>query len=138
MNEQTAMIESLRKDWQSLKSALHSCDEIHEAFFLDVFQKTAECLSGCVAEKAIAKEYIPLIADVYAFVDTEAGDSNVQIQAAKILSERMVYQYAVNPQVDAANPSCVTIYILKSKRQLTIDFSEVAIAFTILTEALQM
>lgn len=131
-------IEMLRKDWQNLKRALCDCDEIRLEFFAEVFKNTEQCLRPCISANAISKEYMPLITDVYAFVDAEFGDSNVQIQAAKILTERMLYQYIVNVDVDEQSASCVTIYLLKTKRQLTVDFSDVAVALAILIEALQL
>lgn len=130
-------IDKLCNDWRKLKSALYDCDDISIKFFQEVFKNTEQCLQQCIAVDAISKVYIPLIADVYAFVDADAGDSNAQIQAAKILTERMLYQYVVNRNVDVQNPSSVTIYLLKSKRQLTVDFSDVVRAFPIVVEALQ-
>jgi hypothetical protein len=70
-------------------------------------------------------------------VDAPAGDDDVQTQAAKILAERMLYQYVINTNVDVQNASCVTIYLLKSKRQLTLDFSNVNVALSLLMEALR-
>ena len=129
-------MEALSKDWRKLRSALFDCDDISVKFFQEVFQNTEQCLQQCLGVPAIGKEYIPLIADAYSFVDAEAGDNNTQIQAAKILTERMLYQYVVNLNVDLQNPSSVTIYILKTKRQLTVDFSNVECAFPIVVEAL--
>lgn len=140
MNDQIAQnsIEMLCADWQKLKRSLYECDEIRLEVFQDIFQKTEQCLRQCIGANAISKAYIPLIADAYAFVDAESGDANVQIQAAKILTERMLYQYAVNVDANEQNASCVTIYLLKTKRQLTVDFSNVAAAFSVLTDALQL
>lgn len=135
MTDQMPM-DQLCKDWRKLRSALYDCDDISVKFFQEIFQSTEQCLRQCLGAQAIGKEYIPLIADAYSFVDADAGDDNTQIQAAKILTERMLYQYAVNMNVDLQNPSSVTIYILKTKRQLTVDFSDVECAFPILVEAL--
>ena len=49
----------------------------------------------------------------------------------------MLYQYVVNPDVDARSASYVTIYLLKTKRQLTVDFSDVGLALAILVEEMQ-
>jgi hypothetical protein len=139
MNDQTIQtsIESLCKEWQALKTALYDCDDIRADTFQEVFRNTDQCLRHCVTAHAVGKEYIPLIADVYGFVDAPAGDDDVQTQAAKILAERMLYQYVINTNVDVQNASCVTIYLLKSKRQLTLDFSNVNVALSLLMEALR-
>ena len=129
-------MEALGKDWRKLRNALFECDDISVKFFQEVFENTRQCLLPCLGVQAISKEFVPLIADAYSFVDTEAGEGNTQIQAAKILTERMLYQYVVNQNVDLQKPDSVTIYILKTKRQLTVDFSNVSIAFPILVEAL--
>lgn len=129
-------MDQLSKDWRKLRSALYDCDDISVKFFQEVFQNTEQCLRQCLGIQAIGKEFIPLITDAYSFVDADAGDHNTQIQAAKILTERMLYQYVVNLNVDLQNPSSVTIYILKTKRQLTVDFSDVVRAFPIVVEAL--
>lgn len=138
MDEQLVQktLSALSNDWQKLKASLYHCDEINVKFFLEAFRKTEEFLRRCIGSVAIPKEYIPLIADVYAFVDAEAGDQNVQIHAAKILTERMLYQYVVNPDVSEENASCVTVYILKAKRQLRIDFSDAEVAFAIIADTL--
>ena len=129
-------MEALGKDWRKLRNALFECDDISVKFFQEVFENTRQCLLPCLGVQAISKEFVPLIADAYSFVDTEAGEGNTQIQAAKILTERMLYQYVVNQNVDLQKPDSVTIYILKTKRQLTVDFSNVSIAVPILVEAL--
>lgn len=131
-------IDTLCNEWRKLKSALYDCDDISVKFFQEVFKNTEQCLRQCISANSISKEYIPLIADAYAFVDAEAGDQNAQIQAAKILTERMLYQYVVNMQVDVQRASCVTIYLLKTKRQLNVDFSDVARAFSVVVEALKL
>ena len=139
MNDQTirVVIESLCKNWRDLTNSLSNCDNIHMENFQELFKSTDECLYHCVTADAVEKVYIPLITDIYGFVDAKAGDENVQTQAAKILAERMLYQYVVNPCVDVNNASCVTVYLLKTKRQLTVDFSNVGQALSLLIEALQ-
>ena len=130
-------LEALGKDWRNLKASLQDCDEIRIDFFQETFKNTEQCLRRFIEEKSISKEYLPLITDAYAFVDAQIGDDNVQIQAAKILTERMLYQYVVNEEVNLQNPSVVAVYLLEARRQLTVDFSNVATAFYILVEALQ-
>ncbi|MBR6554767.1 MAG: hypothetical protein IKT90_00960 [Clostridia bacterium] len=139
MDEQLVQktLSALSNDWQKLKASLYHCDEINVKFFLEAFRKTEEFLRRCIGSVAIPKEYIPLIADVYAFVDAEAGDQNVQIHAAKILTERMLYQYVVNDHADEQSAGCVTVYLLKNRRQLTVDLTNVAMAFPIVAKALQ-
>ena len=66
-------IDKLCNDWRKLKSALYDCDDISIKFFQEVFKNTEQCLQQCIAVDAISKVYIPLIADVYAFVDADAG-----------------------------------------------------------------
>ena len=129
-------MEALGKDWRKLRNALFECDDISVKFFQEVFENTRQCLLPCLGVQAISKEFVPLIADAYSFVDTEAGEGNTQIQAAKILTERMLYQYVVNPDVSEENASCVTVYILKAKRQLRIDFSDAEVAFAIIADTL--
>ena len=130
-------IAELCKTWQNLKRSLYECDEIRLEVFYEAFRETEQHLQQFISKTAISKAYMPLITDAYAFVDAQAGEGNVQMQAAKILTERMLYQYLVNEDVNPQNASCVTIYILKTMRQLTVDFSEVSIAMKILKEALQ-
>ena len=139
MNDKTTQmsIESLCKSWQDLKCSLYECDDIRMETFCEVFKNTEQLLSHCITANAVGKEYIPLVADVYGFVDAPAGDDNIQTQAAKILTERMMYQYVVNEDVDAQNASCVTVYLLKAKRQLKVDFSNVELALSILVEAMR-
>ena len=116
---------------------MYECDEIRVEVFCKTFEETEQHLRQFIAKAAISKAYMSLIRDAYAFVDAQAGDSNVQMQAAKILTERLLYQYLVNEDVKPQNASCVTVYILKTMRQLTVDLSDVGIAMKILTEALQ-
>ena len=139
MDEQLVQksLSALGNDWRKLKASLSHCDEINVKFFFEVFQNTEQCLRQCIDSVAIPKMYIPLITNVYAFVDAEAGDHNVQIQAAKILTERMMYQYVVNPTAREQDASCVTVYILQTKRQLTVDLSDVELAFSIIVDTLQ-
>lgn len=139
MSEQIVQkpIEALRKDWQNMKTSLRDCDDIRLEVFQETFESTELCLRSCIGAKAVSKEYIPLIADVYAFVDAEAGDDNVRIQTAKILAERLMYQYVVNEAVTDENASCISIYVLQIKRQLTLDLSDIAMAYAALLEALQ-
>ena len=130
-------IEVLRQEWQSLKASLKECDDIRLEAFLETFESTELFLRPCIGAGDVSKMYIPLIADVYAFVDTEAGDDNVRIQAAKILAERLMYQYVVNEAVTEETAPCVSVYVLKIKRQLTVNLSNAPIAYTSLLEALQ-
>ena len=130
-------IEVLRQEWQSLKASLKECDDIRLEAFQETFESTELCLRSCIGAKAVSKEYIPLIADVYAFVDAEAGDDYVRIQTAKILADRLMYQYVVNEAVTEENASCISIYVLQIKRQLTLDLSDIAMAYAALLEALQ-
>lgn len=140
MNDQLnpVSILALCEHWQKLKRALFDCDELCMEFFEKTFKNTEQCLRQCVTAATISKSMIPLIADAYAFVDAEREDDNVQIQAAKILTERMLYQYVVNENVDEKNASCVTVYNVRTKRQIAVDFSNVTIALSMLVKALQV
>ena len=57
-------------------------------------------------------------------------------QAAQILCERMLYQYVVNTNVSEQNANCITVYVLKNKRQITVDIRNAPVAFSIIKEAL--
>ena len=139
MNNQLVQtpVAKLCEDWQSLKGSLHDCDDIRVEVFQEAFKSAELFLRQCITSDTISKAYIPLIADMYAFVDCEAGDKNVQIQAAKILTERMLYQYVVNCHAEEQSACCVTVYLLKNRRQLTVDLTNVAMAFPIVVSALQ-
>jgi len=138
MNEQFTpdSLKALCCNWQKLKASLYDCDEIRTEFFLETFKNTAECLRPCLTADAISKEYIPLITDAYAFVDVNVGD-NVLMQAAQILTERMLYQYVVNTAASEQDADCVAVYLLNNKRQLNIDFSNENVAFSLIAEALR-
>jgi hypothetical protein len=140
MNEQLAQntVDMLCRNWQKLKMSLRDCDEIRTDVFLETFHSTEEALRQCLASSAVDKMYIPLIADAYTFAFTEAANKCVKIQAAQILTERMLYQYTVNPEANAENASRITIYILETKRQINIDITDVAAAFPVVEEALEI
>ena len=129
-------IEAVCKDWQKLKASLYECDDIRLEFFQEVFSSTEQYLRHCISAKSIDKEYIPLIVDAFAFVDADAGDKNARIQAAKILTERMLYQYTVSSDVTEQNADRVTVYLLKRKRQVTFSFGDVELALATVMESL--
>lgn len=132
-----AFIDSLRKDWQNLKQALSTCDKIRVEFFLEALKSTDQLLRSCVTADSVSKEYIPLIADIYAFVDADGCSDDIPTQAAKILTERLLYQYVVCTYADEKAADRVAIYLLQKKRQLLVDLSDLACAFSAIVEALQ-
>ena len=135
-DENIKLIETLSTEWRKLKSSLDKIDEMSVSYFIETFTKTEQFLSKYISENTIEKDCVPLIVDAYSFVDSEVGNDNVEMQAAKILTERMLYQYVINPEVNDQNASCVTIYMVNSRRQLKIDLTNAVIAFAIIKEAL--
>ncbi|MBR4864777.1 MAG: hypothetical protein IKU07_09390 [Oscillospiraceae bacterium] len=129
-------VELLCNNWRKLKVSLRDCDEIRKEVFLETFQGTEDCLEQCLNASTVDKEYIPLIADAYAFAFAEIGKKTAQKQAAQILTERMLYQYAINPESNEQNANRITIYILETKRQINIDITDVATALAIVEDAL--
>ena len=129
--------DSLAAQWAELKFILERKKKLDYGMFKQTFAKSYQALQSCAKAEAIDKKYLRLILSAYNFINTKVIAEDDVLDAAMVLTERMldiIVSPGNNTEVVA---DCARVYILEARQDVYINFTNVDEAIDTLSEVIK-